>query len=1630
MKQRSRMTKALSLSMAIMLLVGALSAPIGAVAATPSAQAFDPEYHPGVQNLDDSFKIVMDNCDAAAASEYSRNPSNAGSVVMVDSPFGEKYGKAVEFSYNLSQGYNGVIRRRDVGGLPMNGAWTGLAAIALWVQIPAPAPNPILQLNTGSAWPGTSYEVDLKKLPDFDENNGGPQHLFIPIEKFLIKDGTTPIPSTESVISFAMYLGGSGTGVAYLDEITMVFAENVTVDNFNKYLDSSAVSAAWVANTSGGTNTRALAASDHGNAMNFTYDMATFNSRGYTGATKAVTDDWASTGAVSLWFTGDGLGQDILLQIASGSYYHEGWGAYIPNSLEVHLNDLKNFDPASTSPQYLFIPISEFKPKEVGMEFKPAEMVSFGLFVNKLSNIEASSSLVIDEIIRYVPHGTAPVEQDIIFRSTTLSASGNDSLLTVLNANATVASEGRVVGMKYASDNADILANYSGFVFNGPFKAQGTVNVRLTDLKLEIKGAVKDIALEQELVIQVQNLRSPVSVLSYLTSLSGKGVLTAMHNKEPNTNPRESTDRLLNLTGETPAIWSGDFLYQRRDVTARQTMINEAIRQWNDGALINIMLHVTTPNRTVEQEKTGASWDHRTAVDPNQNGVQAYLSEAQWTSLLTDGEPLNVNWKLRLDEYAVYLLQLKDAGVVPMFRPFHEQNQHVFWWNGVPEYTKALYRLTYDYLVGVKGLDNMIWVWDVQDLPVGYGDAYGYDATDWSIFNPGEEYWDIFALDVYDAAGYTQANYEQALSVAGDKPIAIGECWKLPSQETLAAQPQWIFAMPWAGDTFSQNTNEVIKTFYQKNLSIEDTPRFTLKEPEKFKIAIDNFDSYADSAALSAMYTRNSNGGQNTATLIASPFGAGLGNAMDFTYSFSSGYSGRYRSINGYWPGIEAIELWIQNDASHQDILLQLSDGASYECHLMNFADFDADSTEPQHLVIPISEFKRKEGSGTLNTKGVTSFAVYVNQLAGGAGGKLILDEITAVFPEEPFIPSVKFGTSEVQSDGASNIIRVLNANAVMPAGAKIVQATYESSNPAVLPNYTRFVPKGDFKALGETVVTVKQAKIYLDGATFTIDVNAALTVTVSSLSAPVDVVDYMADLTGNGILSAMHHDQSYSSAANCDTLHQRVANEFGVYPALYSADFLTGSTVPYRQNMINEIVRQWDNGNLVQIMFHVSPPQYTVAQERQGNWGGDQAHETLPQPNRIYSFLYNDNWTELLTDGTPMNTNWKLRMDEYARFLQQLEDAGVSVMLRPFHEMNQHVFWWGGRPGLDGSAGLYRMFHDYMEIEKGLSNIIWVWNIQDLPDNYGWADGDAKFDRYEGLEGGLAEYDANDWNSFNPGKDYYDVLSVDFYDAEGYASRHYEQAVRIALADGGKPIQIGETFTFPSQETLAAQPDWTLAMPWGVRTWNYNTSAEMATYYANSLGAEAMPRFATRVNELPSLTLSLDSACKTLVAGYDANIKLTVSGYDGSGELYAALYSGAERISEPAKLVDGVGKFKVSIPEEAGDELSVGVFFKGTTVLFASETIAIRHCTDLWTPILTEQDGQTLVVFSEQISLAAGKFKATVNGQAREMTVNADKKSLTISGGLLESADVLVIAGIKYPTLFPSYSFTFTLRK
>lgn len=218
--------------------------------------------------------------------------------------------------------------------------------------------------------------------------------------------------------------------------------------------------------------------------------------------------------------------------------------------------------------------------------------------------------------------------------------------------------------------------------------------------------------------------------VDYLNSISGSFTVAGIHNRH-SPNPTEFTNLAKEVSGRYPGLWSGDFLYDKENIDARWTMINEAQAQWESGSLINIMWHACNPALS---EPCG--WDEG-------SGPRSSLTDGQWDELLTDGTALNSRWKEMMDDVAQYLLFLQDRGVEVMFRPLHEMNQGVFWWAGKQERTANLYQLTHDYFVRDKGLSSLIWVWNIQDLNVS--DAGGLINVATS-YNPGSDYWDITTL--------------------------------------------------------------------------------------------------------------------------------------------------------------------------------------------------------------------------------------------------------------------------------------------------------------------------------------------------------------------------------------------------------------------------------------------------------------------------------------------------------------------------------------------------------------------------------------------------------------------------------------------------------------------------------------------------------------------------------------------------------------------------------------------------------------------------------------------------------------------------------------------------------------------
>ena len=294
--------------------------------------------------------------------------------------------------------------------------------------------------------------------------------------------------------------------------------------------------------------------------------------------------------------------------------------------------------------------------------------------------------------------------------------------------------------------------------------------------------------------------KTKFKVLDFLYHISGKKTIAGIHNREPNASPAVWTNKIFATTGKYPGLWSGDFLFQPENIDHRQTMISEAVAEWKKGSLVNIMWHACNPALSQPCGFDSA-------------GVLSHLSDTQWRELLKPGTVINGRWRAMMDEICGYLQQLKDQQVEVLWRPLHEMNQRLFWWGGRPgrNGTLQLYRLMHDYMTKTKHLTNLIWVWDLQD--------FGSLSTDVVAYNPGKKYWDLAALDVYDGNGYTQSKYDIMKDAAGSRPMAIGECSRLPTADQLMKQPKWVFFMSWSELTFESNSNtELINLYTSPNV--------------------------------------------------------------------------------------------------------------------------------------------------------------------------------------------------------------------------------------------------------------------------------------------------------------------------------------------------------------------------------------------------------------------------------------------------------------------------------------------------------------------------------------------------------------------------------------------------------------------------------------------------------------------------------------------------------------------------------------------------------------------------------------------------------------------------------------------
>jgi mannan endo-1,4-beta-mannosidase len=291
--------------------------------------------------------------------------------------------------------------------------------------------------------------------------------------------------------------------------------------------------------------------------------------------------------------------------------------------------------------------------------------------------------------------------------------------------------------------------------------------------------------------------------------------------------------------------------------------------------------------------------------------------------------------------------------------------------------------------------------------------------------------------------------------------------------------------------------------------------------------------------------------------------------------------------------------------------------------------------------------------------------------------------------------------------------------------------------------------------------------------------------------------------VSGKATLSG-EHNFPYTVSRYSDRVYELT----GHYPAVFGQDFGFSTdedkdSTLGRGPMIQEVIRQYRAGSVIALCWHAVRPI---------------DDEPVTFHDSVQGKITEWEFQQVLTPGTALHARWERQVDRVAGYLRELQDAGVPVLFRPYHEMNGNWFWWGGRPGPNGTAALYRMIFDRYVHVHHLNNLIWVWNVNAPSANAG------PVDQY--------------W----PGPAYADVVAMDIYGA--FEQSYYDSM--LALAGDQKPIALAEVGTMPTLEVLAKQPRWTYMMMWSSFEEGANSPAQLqAIFHAPNIVDRGDPRLA-----------------------------------------------------------------------------------------------------------------------------------------------------------------------------------------
>ena len=269
------------------------------------------------------------------------------------------------------------------------------------------------------------------------------------------------------------------------------------------------------------------------------------------------------------------------------------------------------------------------------------------------------------------------------------------------------------------------------------------------------------------------------ALLDYLSALRAEGGFIAgtQVNEYEVSIACDSMDRLVAMTGEEQAVLGLELMFAQSYPHYEDALIAHARAHAERGGVVTLAWHQRNPLRVCPR---GEFYDCS----------KTPMSAAALTRMLTPGTPEHGLWLADVDAAAATLRRFQEAGIIVLFRPYHEMNGGWFWWGDKDAYPQ-LWDALFDAMENRHGLENIIWVWS-GDRAIRNARRY------WPEKHPP----DATGTDVYenraDAREY-YAGARAAAKLAPGLPFGFTEVGRAPSDRVLRrTRPAWVLI--WGGE--------------------------------------------------------------------------------------------------------------------------------------------------------------------------------------------------------------------------------------------------------------------------------------------------------------------------------------------------------------------------------------------------------------------------------------------------------------------------------------------------------------------------------------------------------------------------------------------------------------------------------------------------------------------------------------------------------------------------------------------------------------------------------------------------------------------------------------------------------------